>query len=268
MDSARIDYFHDFQSRYCASRNVEVYVPECYSVGKVHDVLIMHDGQNVFNAETSFAGVAWNAQQAYERIYQQGKTKPCIIVALWNTPQRMTEYMPAKPQRILESDSMDFNAGTELLSDKYLLFIIQELKPFLFEKYSVYPDFSRFYICGSSMGGLISAYSLSEYPEEFSGAACLSTHWPAANGIFVEHLREMFPRSGKHKLYFDFGTENIDQPYGAYQRRVDQIFFDKGYVEDRDYRSLCFQGAGHSESDWKQRLHVALDFLLFMDFQT
>ena len=28
------------------------------------------------------------------------------------------------------------------------------------------------------MGGMISAYAISEYPEIFGGAACLSTHWP------------------------------------------------------------------------------------------
>ena len=35
------------------------------------------------------------------------------------------------------------------------------------------------------MGGLISAYAISEYPNVFGGAACLSTHWPALDGVLL-----------------------------------------------------------------------------------
>ncbi|CAM5180683.1 alpha/beta hydrolase-fold protein [Alishewanella longhuensis] len=34
------------------------------------------------------------------------------------------------------------------------------------------------FIMGSSMGGLISWYAQTQYPQVFGGAAALSTHWP------------------------------------------------------------------------------------------
>jgi hypothetical protein len=35
-------------------------------------VLIMHDGQNLFNASTSFAGIAWQVQDAADALIYQG----------------------------------------------------------------------------------------------------------------------------------------------------------------------------------------------------
>ena len=42
------------------------------------------------------------------------------------------------------------------------------------------------FIMGSSMGGLISAYAVAEYPEVYGGAACLSTAWTAMDGAKSE----------------------------------------------------------------------------------
>ena len=46
---------------------------------------------------------------------------------------------------------------------------------------------------GSSMGALISLYAISEYPNIFYGAACLSTNWPAGEQDLVTEMAHTLP---------------------------------------------------------------------------
>ena len=85
------------------------------------------------------------------------------------------------------------------------------------------------FLAGASMGGLISAYAISEYPNVFGGAACLSTHWPALNGVFIEYLKNNLPSPDNHMVYFDYGTKGLDANYEPYQLKVDSLMINVGY---------------------------------------
>jgi predicted alpha/beta superfamily hydrolase len=112
------------------------------------------------------------------------------------------------------------------------------------------------------MGGLISLYAVMEYPEIFGGAACISTHWPAVDGIFIEYLPGKLPNPTSHKLYFDHGTINLDSLYQPLQERVDMIVAAHGFTRGQNWLSLQFEGADHNEASWRDRLHEPLLFLL------
>ena len=62
-----------------------------------------------------------------------------------------------------------------MTSDNYLKFLVDELKPFIDDNFRTLSGRSNTYTMGASMGGSISAYAISEYPDIFGGAACLST---------------------------------------------------------------------------------------------
>lgn len=55
----------------------------------------MHDGQNVVNPETSFLGVDWGLDESLVAGAAAGRLQEFIAVLVWNTPQRLQEYMPA-----------------------------------------------------------------------------------------------------------------------------------------------------------------------------
>ena len=97
----------------------------------------------------------------------------------------------------------------EISSDKYLSFLIKELKPYMDQNYRTKPDQKNTFIMGSSMGGMISAYAISEYPEIFGGAACLSTHWPLGGNSVTSWYENHWPSAGEHKIYFDRGTVGL-----------------------------------------------------------
>ena len=70
-------------------RDVLVYLPPGYSrfSSRRYPVLYMHDGQNVFDAATSFAGVEWEMDETAQRLIHRKLIEPLIIVAVANIGQ-------------------------------------------------------------------------------------------------------------------------------------------------------------------------------------
>ncbi|MFP4344893.1 MAG: alpha/beta hydrolase [Anaerolineales bacterium] len=257
----------DFPSEFVISRNVEVWLPPQYEVEpeRRFPVLYMHDGQNLFEPATSTLGIDWGVDEALVRLTDAGKVPPTIVVGLWSTARRWLEYLPQKPLVGHEQlrASLQEEYGGEIVSDAYLRCLVEEVKPFIDDRYRTLSDRDHTVVMGSSMGGLISLYALCEYPETFAGAGCLSSHWPVVGaGVMVSYLRDHLPRPGTHRVYFDYGTETLDANYEPHQRQVDALMRELGYEEEADWVTLKFPGAGHSERAWRARAEIPLEFLL------
>ncbi len=257
-----------FASRYIPPRHVDIWHPPDYSINPEvrYPVIYMHDGQNLFDPASSYIGVDWGMDEAMMGLMEDAASSGAIIVGIWNSAQRWREYMPDKPLidqrgRSLLTPFIQSAGGTPL-SSLYLKFITQELKPFIDATYRTLPDQPYTLIMGSSMGGLISLYAVTEYPEIFGGAACLSTHWPIGQNIMVDYLGSALPKPGRHLLYFDYGTGTLDADYEPYQQRMDGLLQTAGYEAGRDWLTLKFDGAEHSERAWRARVHFPLRFLL------
>ncbi len=257
----------DFPSRLVTPRHVDVWLPPGYDAesGPSMPVIYAHDGQNLFSPETAYGGVDWGIDETLVRLIDAGEVPPAIVVGIWNTEHRWREYMP---QRALDEAAPDVRRrfveahGGPPFSDTYLRFVVTELKPFVDRSYRTLPEPLSTFIMGSSMGGLISLYALGEYPEIFSAAACVSTHWPAGDGCVVDYVRGRLPAPGAHRIYFDYGTQTLDALYEPYQQQVDAIVAAAGYEEGKDWVTRAFPGAEHSERSWRERAGVPLRFLL------
>lgn len=256
-----------FPSRHVAARNVDVWLPPGYTeaTGTRYPVLYMHDGQNVFDPSTSYTNVDWGVDEAMTRLIANGHARAAIVVAVWNTPKRLQEYMPRKA---IEGDTFVPTPGdppfptAEIVADDYLAFLATELKPFIDAHYRTLTGPKDTFVMGSSMGGLISAYAVLEYPQVFGGAGCVSTHWPIAGGIVEGYLAEHLPAPGSNRFYFDYGTEAIDAMYEPYQQRIDALMRTRGYRPGVDLLSHRYLGATHNEAAWRDRIEVPLMFLL------
>jgi glycosidase/predicted alpha/beta superfamily hydrolase len=259
---------HDnFPSQFVAPRNVEVWLPPGYTKDVVarYPVLYMLDGQNVFDPSTSFGGADWAADEWMTTLIAQKKVRPAIVVAVWNTAKRFEEYMPQKPigtDTLISTGIGGPPISGHVISDAYLKFMVSELKPFIDKTYRTRTGRADTFIMGSSMGGLISAYAVTEYPDVFGGAGCLSTHWPIADGAVVEYLRRSAPDPKTHKFYFDHGTATLDANYPPWQAKVDSVMRSRGYVEGKSFLTRSFEGAEHNERAWRERLDIPLKFLL------
>lgn len=258
----------NFPSKHVLARNVDVWLPPGYEKadnGKRFPVIYMQDGQNLFDPKTSYIGVDWGIDETMTRLIAEKRIRDAIVVGIWNTPKRILEYMPQKV-KIRNGDASIKNLPMPLQvpleSDNYLRFVVTELKPFIDSTYRTLPDMKNTFIMGSSMGGLISAYAISEYPKVFGGAGCMSTHWPAGDGAVIDYLKKSLPDPNTHKFYFDFGTETLDAQYEPYQLRADAVMKQAGYVEGRNWITKKFVGDDHSERSWSKRVDVPLQFFL------
>ena len=254
-------------SKYVAARDVDVWLPPGYErdKGKRYPVLYMHDGQNLFDPKTSYIGVEWGVDEMMTRLIGEGKVREAVVVGVWNSPKRLAEYMPQKAVEQAGAERLRWfeqQAGGRLLADDYLKFLVSELKPFIDANYRTLAGRGDTFVMGSSMGGLISAYAVSEYPEVFGGAGCVSTHWPAGEGVVIDYLRRRLPDPRTHKIYFDYGTATLDAEYEPFQRRMDEVMSAAGYEGGKNWLTRKFEGDEHSERAWSRRLDVPLTFLL------
>lgn len=265
-----VETIRDFPSDFVSARNIEIWLPPAYrSDYDGYPVIYMHDGQNVFNPETSYNGNDWMVDEVMTRLIENDEVPPAIIVAVWNSGNtRFSEYMPQKPDSVMNSAAVQErvrgDTGSPIISDQYLQFLTSELKPHIDSVYATKADPDHTYIMGSSMGGLISLYALAQYPEIFGGAACLSTHWvvPELGDAFMSYLPEGLPEPGNHRIYFDHGSEGLDSQYGPAQKKADKIMREAGYQMEKNWITRRFEGHDHKEQYWAKRVEIPLKFLL------
>ncbi len=271
VTSGTIERIETFSSEFVSARNVDVWLPEGYSESEKYTVLYMHDGQMLYDANTTWNKQEWGVDETMGKLIADDVIPPTIVVGIWNSPNRHMDYFPKRPMEnltaaewaILDEEAkkqkQDPIRPDDIDSDNYLKFIVQELKPYIDSVYATKTDAANTFIAGSSMGGLISMYAICEYPEIFSGAACLSTHWigfhdfentpvPAA---FANYLEDNLPDTTDHKIYFDYGTKTLDAFYEPYQIAVDSVMVKKGFSEN-NWMTKKFPGENHSENAWKR----------------
>ena len=262
-----VESWQDVDSRFVAPRTVDVWLPPGYAAHphRRYPVVYMHDGQNLFDPTLSYTGVDWGVDEAMTRLIAQGRVRPAIVVGIWNTPLRFQEYMPRKPvagASVPMGEGMPSLPAAAIVSDDYLRFLVEELKPFVDARYRTRPGRADTVVMGSSMGGLISAYAMAEYPRVFGAAGGLSTHWPAGDGAMVGWLGAHAPDPRVHRFWFDHGTATLDAQYAPYQKRMDAALRAAGYRDGRSLESRVFPGADHSERAWRARVDQVLEFLL------
>ncbi|MGV7976279.1 MAG: alpha/beta hydrolase [Anaerolineaceae bacterium] len=250
-------------------RKLEVWLPSQYfeQPDARFPVLYMHDGQNLFKPRPRvYPG--WLVAESISTLTAKNALTPPLVVGLWNTSNRLGDYLPAKPvqtdagRAFLKAYLRNAHRRVkQVSSDLYLRWIVEVVKPFIDANYRTHSGASQTCLMGSSMGGLISLYAVCEYPQVFGGAGCLSTHWPICGDPFLEYLEEKLPASAEHKLYFDRGTESLDAKYVPWQTEMDALALRHTYTPGINYLSLVFPGESHHERFWAGRLHIPLTFL-------
>src|ERR1700747_959370 len=130
-----------FHSRVLGNRrDVLVYLPPGYrrSLRRRYPVLYLHDGQNVFDAATSFAGVEWGVDETAQRLIRHKLIEPLIIVAVANIGEGRIHESAPTPAVIEPKDHP--RKHSRGLARIYGQFLIEELKPFIDRKYRTKPE--------------------------------------------------------------------------------------------------------------------------------
>lgn len=86
-----------FNSSIVTPRDVFVWLPSDYSPKEKYDVLYMHDGQMLFDANTTWNKQEWGIDEVVGKLLNEKKIKPCIVVGVANIPEtRYADYFPQK----------------------------------------------------------------------------------------------------------------------------------------------------------------------------
>lgn len=254
---------------------IDIWTPDGYDPeGPPYPVVYAHDGQNLFDAATTWNRQSWELDSVVGRLVGADSIEAPIIVGIHSRMEsRLGDLAPQKAlETIPDSLLREFTRMSDkpLRGDAYAAFIVNTLRPFVDMEYNVRTDAASTTLLGSSMGGLISLYTLCEYPEVFGNALCLSTHWVGLldrpTDFFPQaiynYLDKNLPSPATHRIYLDRGTETLDALYADWQPRFVRLLEKHGYQPDQSLMTLLAPGAAHEENSWKRRVATPLLFVL------
>lgn len=232
------------------NRRIWIYLPPDYEQSSLtYPVLYMHDGQNLFDAYTAFAG-EWEVDETLNELAAEGINVPIVVGIDNGGNHRMDEYSAwVNPQ---------YGGGE---GDKYIRFIAETLKPHIDENFRTRPDAMNTAVMGSSLGGYISHYAVLQYSDVFSKGGLFSPSYWYSDSVWA-----FTGENGDHdsqKVYQIVGSEEggtmVDD-----MNEMHELLSDHGFTSD-NLVSKVVQGQGHNEAFWRSEFGEAY-LWLFGDF--
>ena len=236
-------------------RDVLVYLPPGYSRSRLrYPVLYLHDGQNVFDAATSYAGVEWGADETAQRLIEGKEIASMIVVAVNNAREdRIHEYTPTRGRY----EVFGTPGRSQGLASRYGRFLIEELKPFIDKRYRTRREGEYTGLGGSSLGGLVTLVIALRFPGAFTRLALMSPSvwW---DDCILYKLVDDLKTKPPAKIWLDTGT---GEPGWERAGVLRDHLVAKGWVEGQDLVYKAYEGAGHNEGAWAARLDEVLRYL-------
>lgn len=210
--------------------------------------LYFFDGANLYDKKESFIGEVWALDKAIEKI---GLRANLVGIYCADGDERVNEYSPF--ESFINKETREEVNPKGILTGK---FIIEELMPIVENGKKV----SSRLIGGSSMGGVMSLYMGSAYPDYFDKILAMSTHFMIEPVGMGEILSKYNPEN-KQKIYLDTGTEEFDDDIlKTSYISLSQMTY--GFLKYRlDIKYVIDKGAIHNEKYWQKRLPDALRYL-------
>jgi enterochelin esterase family protein len=252
-----VESIHDFYSfRLDNTRRIDVYLPPDYeaSLDRRYKVLYANDGQDM---------PALKLKEKLEELFAARKIEPIIVVAIHATEDRLREYgISGVPNYRRRGDR----------ASEYAQFIIDEVRPYVNQKYRTLGGAMNTAVMGSSLGGL-SAFDLAwHYPDHFGSVGAFSgsfwwrtdnSTWQAQQATRIAHqIVEAGPKRSGLRFWFEAGThdELADRDRNgtidSIQDTLELIgaLVAIGYRRHRDMTYSEIKGGQHNQATWAQAL--------------
>lgn len=234
-------------------RQIRVWLPAEYEKNpdKAYPVLYMFDGQNVFDAATSFAG-EWRVDETCKKLIAEKKIRPLIVVAIDNGGNdRVLEYTPWKDNKYGDEN------GEGLF---HLHLIKKHVLPFINQEYRTLCGPENTGLMGSSLGGLMTLLGAGYFEEHFGLFAAMSPSFWWNNHAVFPYAEEAIATGTL--IYMDMGGRESDRSDSIEDlRKMKKILKRRGFREGKDLMVVEDEAGKHNETAWSRRLPGALMFL-------
>ncbi len=224
-------------------RTIRLYLPPSYGHSdRRYPVLYMHDGQNLFDAATGYAG-EWQVDETLDRLADSGQLE-LIVVGIDNgAALRNQELVPFVHPEIGKAEG-----------EAYLRFIINDLKPYIDRQYRTLPSREHTGLMGSSLGGLITHYAGQHHSDVFGRFGVLSpSYWVAGD----EKARLSTPGIAEQSRWFvSMGGNEGDIMVADFQQVTAQL--QRDLPKNSQLTLQLVAGAEHNEAAWAALMEPAL----------
>ena len=215
-------------------RRIWIYLPPDYKKAKKrYPVIYMQDGQNLFDVFTSGYG-EWGIDEILDSLSAAGKPAS-IIVGIDNGPRRMNEYNPYAFEKFGEGEG-----------DRYIDFIIKDLKPYIDKHYKTLSSKENTIIAGSSMGGLISYYAALRYSSVFGRAGVFSPAFWTAPAILP--LTDSLAPQSRGMFFFYMGELEGEEMMNNMNNVIEQL----GKSSNALLYTVTDPDGRHNEEAWRK----------------
>lgn len=251
----RLKVHRGFRSRFLPdARDLIVYLPPGYeeNARRTYPVLYLHDGQNLFDPETSYVrGKTWMVREHADEAIEAGEVEPLVIVGVYNTgDRRLAEYTHERDWQM---------GGGE--ADSYGALLTLELMPWIAARYRVRVEREFTGLGGSSLGGLVSMYLGLKQAESFGRLAVLSPSVWWNHRSILGVVSEMAPLlEHRPKIWLDAGDHEGRMTLKDAQALAQRLR-DNGWVDGETLHFERVRGGTHDEASWSTRVGPMLRFL-------
>lgn len=228
------------------ARTIRLYLPPDYALTqKRYPVIYMHDGQNLFDDKTAYAG-EWGVDEIFDAMATAGKAVPIVVGIDHGGERRNYEMVPWTPHGSANEESL-----------AYVRFVVDQVKPWVDKHYRTKADPAHTAVIGSSLGGLLSHFMLNQYPDVFSKAGIFSPSYWVSEHAMQQIAHTTLPNDAK--LYFVVGGQEGEKMVSNTLKAA-AMLQDTGFPVSQ-FRVKVVPAAEHNEAFWQAQFETAVTWL-------
>ncbi|MCR5741548.1 MAG: hypothetical protein K6G38_03720 [Gammaproteobacteria bacterium] len=228
-------------------RKCNIYLPKDYDNLKRYPVIYCFDGDNLYDPKNTLSGYAWELDKVIEKLTLEGVTKGFIVVGVYSSKNRLNEYSPT-PYKT------KYHIRGRVCGDKTLLFF-DDLREFIDKEYMTN---GVNHILGSSCGGIMSLYFISQRSDVYSTAGVFSI----ASGLLKKDYYEMIKSSplNSKNIFLYMGDKEI---FRKGEDEVSEVHYVYDLLNSLGANTELVIGENryHDESAWRDYSYNYIRFI-------
>lgn len=240
-DTITVDYLG-------TKRTLSLYLPANYEQDTIaYPVIYFMDGQSLFD-EKILEGNEWQVDEVLDSLGKNGGMQ-AIVVGVYNAEDRLTEYKPFLSPHVPSEKSVS--------GDKHAEWIATDLKKWVDARYRTKPETASTIIGGASLGGLMSYYMLTTYPEVYGGAIVFSPSFWVHDKVY--ELHQQVDDFSEKRIYLNAGA--LETPTVESIEKMADILRQQG-MNSSNLKVEVEKAEGHWHMTWRKGFRKAFPWIL------